>query len=75
MFESIEKSFYLIAEFVPCAIVTTVSFWAFLHTATTGSRASLLLMRTITHPRVMYPGAALFLAAWGYKVALWQEWL
>ncbi|MHC4976775.1 MAG: DUF2752 domain-containing protein [Planctomycetota bacterium] len=52
-------------------VLTSVGFWACAHSAATGSRASVLMLHSITQPRVIYPLLVLFLGAWGYKAVIW----
>ena len=56
-------------------LATMISFWACAHSASTGSRASVLWLRWLTRPRVVYPSVAIFLGAWAYKSAIWLDWL
>ncbi|MFG0258658.1 MAG: DUF2752 domain-containing protein [Phycisphaerales bacterium JB043] len=51
--------------------VVATGFWACAHSVTTGSRASVLMLRVVTHPRLLYPALGLFLLAWGYKALVW----
>ena len=53
------------------ALATAAGFWAALHAAA-GGLATGTVMAKWVRPRTLVLGLALVVAAWGYKLAVWQ---
>lgn len=53
------------------AVAVAATFWMGLHSAATGSRAFAMLGRLLL-PRYVWVGVALLMAAWVYKLVVWD---